>query len=73
MIRYKINVLSALKERGYSTYRLSKEKLLPGEATIQSIREGKLVSMKVLSKLCAMLDCDVGDILEYVPEGDNDA
>lgn len=33
-IVYKIDVLSALKEKGYSTYKLRKEKLL-GESVIQ--------------------------------------
>ncbi len=28
MIRYKIDILAALKEAGYNTYRLQKEKLL---------------------------------------------
>ena len=36
-IKYKIDILAALKEKGYSTYRLRKEKLI-GEATIQQLR-----------------------------------
>ena len=37
-IVYKIDVLKELKEKGYNTTRLRKDKLL-GEATIQKIRE----------------------------------
>lgn len=67
-IKYKIDVLAALKEKGYSTTRLRKEKII-GEATIQRIRHKQSVSFDILSKLCYLLDCDIGDILtneEYV-------
>ena len=33
-IKYKIEIMKALKDAGYSTYRLRKEKIL-GEATLQ--------------------------------------
>lgn len=61
-IKYKIDVLAALKEKGYSTTRIRKEKLI-GEATMQRLRHKQSVSFEVLSKLCALLDCDIGDIL----------
>lgn len=61
-IKYKIDVLAALKEKGYSTTRLRKEKII-GEATIQRIRHKQSVSFDVLSKICYLLDCDIGDIL----------
>lgn len=61
-IKYKIDVLKELKEKGYSSTRLRKEKIL-GEATIQRLRHNKSVSFEVLSKLCGLLDCNVEDIL----------
>lgn len=64
---YKLDVLEKLKERGYTTYKLRKEKLL-AEATIQNIRNGVLVSWENISRLCALLDCQPGDIVEYVRE-----
>ncbi len=63
-INYKINVLAELKAKGYNTSRLRKEKIL-GEATLQRLRHNKSVSYAVLSKLCSLLECDIGDILEY--------
>lgn len=66
-VLYRIDVLAMLKEKGYSTYRLRKEKLL-GEATIQTIRNGTLVSWENIGRICAMLDCQPGDILEYIPD-----
>ena len=42
MIAYKIDVLETLKEAGYNTTRLRKEKLL-NESAIQYLRDGKPV------------------------------
>ena len=64
-IQYKMDVLSKLKEEGYSTYRLRKEKIF-GEATIQKIRMGELVSWDNISTMCQLLKCQPGDIVEYV-------
>lgn len=61
-IIYKIDVLKVLKEKGYPSTRLRKEKIL-GEATIQRLRHNKSVSFEVLSKLCDLLDCNIGDII----------
>lgn len=66
-IKYKIDVISTLKEAGYSTYRIRKEKLL-GEATLQCFREGKTVSWENISTVCRLLNCQPGDIMEYVPD-----
>lgn len=66
-IKYRINVLTELKNAGYNTNRLRKEKLL-SEGTIQSIREGKIINAANLAKLCKLLNCQPGDILEYEGE-----
>lgn len=63
-VRYKVEVLQALKAAGYNTTRLRREKLL-AENTIQQIREGKLVSWTNVARICSMLQCQPGDILEY--------
>ena len=61
---YKVDILAALKAKGYSTYRLRKDKLL-AEATIQTIRRGGLVSWDNIGRICTMLDCQPGDILAF--------
>lgn len=67
-IRYKINIMDALKEKGYSSYRLRKEKIF-GQKTIQDFRDGTIVlSQDLLSKLCELLDCQPGDLIEYSPD-----
>lgn len=67
MIRYKINVLQALKEAGYTTYRVQKEKLLSA-GTVQKIREGDAyLSIDKIDVICNILHCQPGDILEWYP------
>ena len=66
-LRFKINVIDALKEKGYSTYALRREKLL-SESTIQKLRNGKGLSWENIETICRLLECDVGDILKYTKE-----
>lgn len=63
-VKYKIDVLATLKDAGYSTYKLRKEKLL-GESVLQQIRENVPVSWANLGRICELLNCQPGDILEY--------
>ena len=66
-IVYKKDILAALKEAGYNTNRLRKEKLL-SEGVIQSLRENKYIALQNISKICELLNCQPGALLEYVPE-----
>lgn len=70
MLRYKINVLQALRDAGYTTYRLQKEKLIsPG--TIQKIRVGNAsIAADILNTICDLLRCQPGDVLEWYPAED---
>lgn len=65
MLVYKINVLETLKENGYNTTRLRKEKLL-GENAIQSLRRGEMVGIITLEKICSLLNTQPGSIIKYV-------
>lgn len=65
MLTYKINVLETLKESGYTTSRLRKEKLL-GENSIQTLRRGDMVGIIALEKICTLLDMQPGNIIKYV-------
>lgn len=62
---YKFDVLEALKVKGYTTYRIRKDKLL-SESTVQALRRNDLVSLDNIARICSMLKCQPGDILEYV-------
>ena len=68
MLRYKIDIQAALKAAGYSTYRLRQEKLLP-EGTLQKLRKGNAtISLESLGVVCDLLQCQPGDLIEWVPE-----
>lgn len=67
MIMYNGDVLQKLKDSGYSTYRLRKEKIL-GEARIQKLRNNELVSLDNINTICNLLNCQPGDILIHIPD-----
>lgn len=67
MIKYKIDVLEALKSHGYSTYKIRNDKIL-NESTVQKLRSNKYINMENLDKLCILLDCQPGDLLEFIPD-----
>ena len=66
-MQYKINALESLKDKGYSTYRIRREKLL-SESTVQKLRSGLPVSWENIETLCRLLGCQPGDLLRYVDE-----
>lgn len=60
-----------LQERGISTYKLIYEHgILPD--TIQRLRDGKTITTKTINTLCIVLGCNVSDILQFVPEDENE-
>ena len=67
MFRYKVDIISRLKEAGYSTYRLQKEKLL-ATTTLVKLRNGNTtITLESLNAICDMLECQPGDLLEWYP------
>ena len=66
-IRYKVDIMAELKKNGYSSTRIREEKLI-GQSYLQQIRHGELVSWKTLDTICALLQCQPGDLIEFVPE-----
>ena len=64
MIRYKINVLEALKQKGLTTYKLRQDNLI-SESTVMKLRKSEMVGLKPLDQLCGLLGCDVGDIIQH--------
>ena len=66
-IRYKLDILAELKKKGYSSTRIREEKLI-GQSYLQQLRRGELVSWKTLDTICSLLECQPGDLIEYVEE-----
>ena len=65
-IKFKTDVLAALREVGYSSTRLRHEK--PMGNPMQQLRRGKLVSWKALDTICTLLKCQPGDLLEHTAD-----
>lgn len=66
-LKYKVDVLAELSEKGYSTYRLRKDKLL-GQATIQALRERKAISWSGIETVCRLLNCQPEYFIGYETE-----
>lgn len=62
-------LLALMESKGLTTYRIRKEKII-SESTLQNIREGKRITTDAVAALCDALDCQPGDILEYVPDNE---
>lgn len=66
-LQYTGDILERLSRAGYTTYKIRKEKLF-GERVVQQLRHGELVSWAVIEKICTLLDCQPGDLVEHVPD-----
>lgn len=71
-IRYKVDVIAKLKEAGYNTSTIRKERIM-GEAMLQKLRSGQMVSWATLETICSVLNCQPGDLVEFVKEPAEDA
>lgn len=65
MINYKIDVLKALSEKGFTCSRMRKEKIL-SEATMQNLRNKESITLKTLNTICIILRCQPSDIVEII-------
>ena len=66
-LQFKIDVLAALKEKGITTYAIRKQKIM-SESTLQMVRSGKGLAWDNIETLCRLLECQPGDLLEYLEE-----
>lgn len=64
-------ILERLKESGYSTYRLSKERIM-SPSTIDSIRKGKPITTKTIDTICNLCGCKTGDIIIHIKDESGD-
>lgn len=66
-LKYKIDILAALKEAGFNSYKIRTDNLL-SQGCLQSLRSGKPISWANIEALCRLLKCQPGDILEYIED-----
>jgi putative transcriptional regulator len=67
MLEFKIDIFEELKKKGYSSYRIQKEKIIP-MATYQNIKAGQVPGPKTLDTLCRLLKLQPGSIIRWVPD-----
>jgi len=41
-----------------------------GTSTLSKLGKNQFVSMEVLVKICKVLDCNIGDIVDFIPDED---
>ena len=56
-----------MEKKGFSTYTL-REKCGIDSKTVRRLRANENIETKTLNKLCAVLDCDLSDIAEYIKD-----
>ena len=57
---------NTMKAKNISTYKLFKSGI--NSATYYRMRDGENVNVDTIGKLCKILNCDVSDIIKYVPD-----
>ena len=63
-------LFALMKDKGLSTYRIRKDKII-AEGTLQNIRAGRGITTDTIASLCEALQCQPGDILEYVDSSED--
>lgn len=72
MIRAKIDIIKALKEKGYNTNYLRVNNIL-SQSILTKIRTGDLtgISLKTLNVICGLLNKQPGYLIEFVKDQEN--
>lgn len=56
-----------MKRRGATTYTLQVKGSI-SSSTVRRLKSGESVSTNTLDALCSLLECDLSDIVEYLPD-----
>lgn len=67
MLKYRIDVLAALAKAGYTQYGLRSDKVFGG-TDLDKMRNGIVLGNIGLDKLCSLLRCQPGTLIEWVPD-----
>ena len=63
---YKYNgeeIIKKLSDRGYTTYKMRKENILP-QGTLTKIRNGGNITLETLNVICCLLKCEISEIVK---------
>ena len=68
MLKWKIDVLKALKNKGYNQRYLIDYKIISANSLTVLRKNQTNISLATLDKLCKLLECQPYDLLEFVPD-----
>ena len=69
MIHYK-DPIGKLKAKGYTTTDLRKEKVL-SQSVVTYLNNDRYLNLKTIDKICQLLECKIEDIVEILPDKEN--
>lgn len=64
-------LLKIFEEKNITSYAVKRDKII-GQASWKKIHEGGHIDTRTINSLCQYLDCQPGDILEYIPDETSD-
>ena len=67
MLVYKMDILDALKKKGFNTGRIIREKQF-GQGDVQKMRDNVVLGIKGIENLCYYLERQPGSIIRYIPD-----
>ena len=67
MLIWKKDVMAELKKKGYSTYRIQKEKIISSQ-TLNNITNGRMIGIHGIDKICSILQCQPGSLIQWVED-----
>lgn len=65
------NLWKTMKKRGLSCYRLPLDYGIP-KSLLNRMKKNAVVKTTSLDDLCKALDCQLQDIVEFIPDSDSD-
>lgn len=63
MYKYKIDVVEALSNKGYNSYKIKKDRLM-SQGTLKKLDNKENVTLETINAVCCMLKCNIQDVIE---------
>ena len=63
---WRVDPLQLLKESGYTTYRIRKEKIF-SESVVQKLRNREPISINEMDTYCTLTGKSIGKLIQHVP------
>ena len=60
-------VFVKLKEKGITTYKIRQDSIISQHA-LQALKHNRSVTTDTIEKLCKVLQCQPGDLMEYIDD-----